>query len=108
MTRTDQRIWAQKEIEHLAIYNSLFSMSMQSPDAALLFAPYSDFTREMWNNRDTLRSLMKPRENYYDVITKKPAGKIAKKPASNKGAKKPAAQKSTMAKKPATRTNGKS
>ena len=43
-----------------------------------------------------------------DVITKKPAGKIAKKPASNKGAKKPAAQKSTMAKKPTTRTNGKS
>ena len=87
-------------------------MSMQSPDAALLFAPYSDFTREMWSNRDTLRSLMKPRENYYDVITKKPAGKpagkIAKKPASNKGAKKPAAQKNTMAKKPATRTNGKS
>ena len=64
-------------------------MSMQSPDAALLFAPYSDFTREMWNNRVTLRSLMKPREN---VIMKKPAGKpagkIAKKPASNGGAKK--------------------
>ena len=100
---------AQNEIEHLAIYNSLFSMSMQSPDAALLVAPYPDFTREMWSNRDTLRSLMKPREN---VITKKPAGKpagkIGKKPASNKGAKKTAAQKSTMAKKPATRTNGKS
>ena len=79
---------AQNEIEHLAIYNSLFSMSMQSPDAALLFAPYSDFTREMWNNRDTLRSLMKPREKKNDVITKKPAGKIAKKPASNGGAKK--------------------
>ena len=64
-------------------------MSMQNPDAELLFAPYSEFTREMWNNRVTLRSLMKPREN---VIMKKPAGKpagkIAKKPASNGGAKK--------------------
>ena len=66
-----------------------YSMSMQNPDAELLFAPYSDFTREMWSNRHTLRSLMKPRKN---VIMKKPAGKpagkIAKKPASNGGAKK--------------------
>ena len=79
-------------------------MSMQNPDAELLFAPYSNFTREMWNNRVTLRSLMKPRKN---VIMKKPAGKpagkIAKKPASNGGAKKTAAQKSTMTKKPASR-----
>ena len=69
---------------------------MEHPDTELPFHPFSSFSRELWNNRDSLRLLMKPRIDD-DVITKKPADKVAKKPAG-KEAKKPAGK---VAKKPA-------
>ena len=73
------------------------------PDSAILFPPISMFTRELWNNRVSLRSLMKPR--LHDVpekhmkkteVAKKPATNLVKKPAAKVAAKvtkKPAMKK---------------
>ena len=73
---------------------------MQHPDSEILFPPYSSFTRDLWNNRDSLRLLIKPRN-----LTNKPANK--KKKATGKVTKKPAGKTNEVTKKPAGKTNGK-
>ena len=67
------------------------------PDAEILFPPVSSFAWELWNKRDQLRSLMKPRKYTTDTKkhrTKKPAGKVTKKPAGK--AKKHGTKKAAM------------
>ena len=58
----------------------------QYPDTDILFEPINGFVRELFNNRDQLRSLMKPR---MPMVWKKPAGK---KKTAGKG-KKPVMKK---------------
>ena len=107
-------IWAQAVTKHLATLLYVLQVTKQTvipklapkkkanhdqsddtqcdyPDAEIPFPPVSSFVRELWNNRDQLRSLMKPRK--YDV-TKKPAGKVTKKPAGK--AKKHGTKKAAM------------
>ena len=62
---------------------------MEYPDTELLFHPFSAWIRELWNNREWLRLLMKPRNTEDDASKKKkkPTGKVAKKPAAKKAGK---------------------
>ena len=49
------------------------------PDSALLHPPYSAFVRELYNNKDNLRALMKPRYEEHEDMKAKKAMKKAKK-----------------------------